>query len=222
MKTASIDTATDAQYGELKTMFERTARGAVPDKDGVQNLLGRWDKIGPLIASTLVRYGSDLSLVDSALLEPITMVSYSAVESFKAAEKFAIGTQDGVVVGWLGDNFEEHFLGNNETNVPAGQLRVHRLRKASKDPAIIAELGDERLIETNLATVWELMKKQGVGQAGDLLVNGYANIFYIRADNGVLWAVNCYWCSGNRDWDVIAIPITSPGDWSAGFQFFSR
>jgi hypothetical protein len=170
----------------------------------------------------LVKVGGISKLIDSALLEPITMISCPAVESFVAKKKFAAGIQDGVVIGWLGDNIKKYFLGISETNVPAQQLRVHRLRKGSKDPAIIAELGDERLIETNLATMWGLMKKQGQGQAGTLLVNGYANVFYVRGLDGIIWAVDCYWDSGDRYWDVFANPIADPDDWNADSQFFSR
>lgn len=229
MKTASETTstpATDAQYGELKTMFERTAREAVADKDRVQNLLGRWDKIGPLVGPILQRYCLDLTLVDSALLEPVTiLVSVPGNEAFTAKDKFKVGTQDGVKIGWLGDNFKKHFLsgaGRIEIDVPAQDLRVHQLRKASTDPPIIAELGAEELIETNLATMWELMKKQGSGQAGDLLVNGYANVFYIRDDNGVVWAVSCFWISDTQDWGVGADAFSNPDVWYVGLRFFSR
>ncbi|HSX42045.1 MAG TPA: hypothetical protein VLE93_01705 [Candidatus Saccharimonadales bacterium] len=59
MKTASapdMTPATDGQYGEAKTMFERTLREAVATKNGVQNILGRWDKTGPLISPILTAY----------------------------------------------------------------------------------------------------------------------------------------------------------------------
>lgn len=161
-------------------------------------------------------------LIDSALLEPIAMVSYPAVGAFSSKEKLAIGTQDGVVIGWLGDNFKKHFLGKNEVGVPAQQLRVHRLRKNSVDGPIIKELGGEEIVETNLATMFEAMKKQCSGQTGDLLVNGYANIFYVRDAAGTLWAVYCDWRSDPRYWCVEAYPITYPRGWSAGRQVFSR
>jgi hypothetical protein len=45
MKTASKEKITDAQLAELKTMFERTARGAAPTKVGGQNLISRWNQV---------------------------------------------------------------------------------------------------------------------------------------------------------------------------------
>ncbi|HUD20681.1 MAG TPA: hypothetical protein VMQ44_01270 [Candidatus Saccharimonadales bacterium] len=43
MKTASDnkEKVTDAQLAELKTMFERTARKAAPNKGAAQTLIGR-------------------------------------------------------------------------------------------------------------------------------------------------------------------------------------
>ncbi|HUD20707.1 MAG TPA: hypothetical protein VMQ44_01400 [Candidatus Saccharimonadales bacterium] len=176
----------------------------------------------PELIRIMVKIGMIGKMIDSALLEPFTMVSYPAVEAFSAKEKFAIGTQDGVVIGWLGDNFKKHFSGKNEIDVPAQQLRVHRLRKNSVDGLIIKELGGEEIVETNLATMFGAMEKQGAGQAGDLLVNGYANIFYIRDDAGTIWAVRCDWCSDCRCWFVEAYPLTGPRDWRADSQVFSR
>jgi len=161
-------------------------------------------------------------LVDSALLEPITIVSLPGAEAFSVKEKFAIGMQDGVEIGWHGGDFKEYFLGKNEIDVPAQQPRVHKLRRMSKDAPIIAELGGEELVAINLATMFELMKKQGTGQTGDLLVNGYANIFYIKDDTGTFWAVDCVWSSDDGFWLVGAYPITRRSGWDADSQVFSR
>lgn len=164
-------------------------------------------------------------LVDNDLLEPVKTVSVGAFEAFSTRESFKIGTQEGVKIGWLGDNFKKNFVnlnktGKNELNVPAQKLRVHKLRKNSVDTPIIAALGGEPIVETNMATMFALMKKQGMGQAGDLLVDGKANIFYIKDDNDVLWAVRCLWRGSG--WDVEAPPISRPGAWYAGSQVFSR
>lgn len=165
-------------------------------------------------------------LVDSELLEPITTISVAGVEAFSAREMLTVGTHEDVKIYWNGDNFKKNFVnlnhtGKNEIDVPAQKLRIHQLRKKSLDGPIIAELGGEPVVETNLATMFELMKKQGQGQTGTLLVNGKANIFYIRDDNNILWAVLCYWCAGSG-WDVEAIPLSASFVWRAGYQVFSR
>ena len=68
----------------------------------------------------------------------------------------------------------------------------------------------------------DLMRRQGRGQKGFLLVNGYANIFYIRDTTGTLWAVFCYWYSAREYWVVEAYPVTNPDGWAAGRQVISR
>ena len=164
-------------------------------------------------------------LVDSDLLEPVTTVSVGAVKAFSAREKFQISTQDGVKIGGLGDNFKKHFLagtGKIELDVPAQKLRVHKLRRNLFDRPILVELGGELVVETYLATMFARMKKQGMGQAGVLIVDGKANIFYIKDDKGVLWAVLCRWDADNGAWYVEAYPVTSPYDWGAGSQVLSR
>lgn len=169
-----------------------------------------------------IKIGSIGRLIDSALLEPIGIVPVSAVETFSAADKFRKGETDGVKIGWIGDNFQNHFVAKIESGVPIQDLRIHRLRKGSVDKSIIDELGGETVVETNLATMWEMMKKQGHGQQGDLLTNGYANIFYIRDTKGVLWAVDCDWDSGDACWFVRADSVTFPVGWLAGGQVLPR
>lgn len=167
-----------------------------------------------------IKIGSIGRLIDSALLEPIGIVPVPAVETFSAAGKFCIGETDGVKIDRIGGNFQSHFGTKTESNILAQNLRIHRLRKGSVDSPIIDELGGKELVETNLATVWEMMKKQGHGQQGDLLTNGNANIFYIRDTEGVLWAVSCGW--GGGGWLVFADSVARPGGWGAGCRVLTR
>jgi hypothetical protein len=53
MKTASIEKSTDAQFLELKTQFEHTARVAAPTKTAAQNLIARWNEAKKLILPIL-------------------------------------------------------------------------------------------------------------------------------------------------------------------------
>jgi hypothetical protein len=208
----------------IRVIMDELEKSGHKNKAGVGRILARGDQLKAIVGPAFVRLGAEVTLVDSALLEPITIVSVPGIEGFSAKEKFTIGTQDGVVIGWLGDNFKKYFLsgvGKSEIDVPKQELRIHKLRKGSVDGPIIKELSGEELVETNLATMWELMKKQGVGQAGDLLVNGYANIFYIPDTEGNVWAVSCSW-SAVRGWGVEADPIADPSDWRPGYRVFSR
>jgi hypothetical protein len=151
----------------------------------------------------------------------VTTIKVGAVEHFVAAEKFREGkTTDGVKIAWLGDNFKTNFLGKIEEGVTAEELKIHKLDQDSPDAPITAELDNST--ETILAHFWELLKKQGSGQKGDLLTNGYANIAYIRDVKGELWAVNVHWNAGSDGWSVGANSVEDPNGWIAGYQVVSR
>ena len=208
-----------------RVLMDILKKSGCEGKSSVDRILARGDQLKAILLPTFTRLGAEVALIDSDLLEPVMALNIPAIEAFCAKEKFAIGTQDGVVIGRLGDDFKEHFLngstGKNDIDVPEVQLRTHNLRKGSVDEPIIKELGEE-LVETNLATMWELMKKQGSGQAGDLLDDGYNNIFDIRDDTGILWAVCCSWHFSLRFWLVDALPITIRDEWDDGTRVFSR
>lgn len=160
----------------------------------------------------------------SDLLELIVTVNLPAVDSFRARDHFKVDTSGEVRIGWIGDNFCQVFLsgdGRVETDVPEATLNVYRLLKSSLDGPIIAELG-EQIAEITLAQMFELLKRQGCGQQGVLITNGYTNVFYVRDAKGVLWAVGCLWVSGCGGWDVFAYSITDPDRWSGGLQVVSR
>lgn len=123
-------------------------------------------------------------------------------------------------ISWLGDNFKKNFLDKVEEVVAETTLNYHKLKKSSRDILIINELGGEDKAETTLAEMFFQMKKQASGESGVLLTNDYANIFYIRDINGVLWAVNCNW--NDDGWNVNANSVENPNDWNAGNQVFSR
>ncbi len=165
------------------------------------------------------------------LLERLkTTIETPAVEEFRAIDHFRITPDKDrktaeVVIGYIGDNFRNAFLqgdGKIEENIPAGKLQINKLRRASVDGPIIAELGCEALAETTLAEMFHAMKLQGRGQKGALLTNGCANIFYVRDTEGNLWAVCCYWDSAYEDWRVGAYSITAPRQWRADSQVFVR
>lgn len=163
----------------------------------------------------------DLASPASGLLDPVATIEVGEVASFIANDKFREGkTTDGVSIAWLGSNFENNFLGKTEKDIAPATLRIQKLKKDSLDVPIIAELGDTA--ETTLTQLWELMKLQGSGQKGSLLVNGYANIFYIRDKNDVLWAVRARWRAGHGGWGVGAFSVEDPGRWDADLQVVSR
>jgi hypothetical protein len=91
---------------------------------------------------------------------------------------------------------------------------VHRLERDSLDAPILTELGSH--VETKLAHFFELLKTQSKGESDTLLTNGYANIAYIKGNDGNFWAVRAYWYSGLGYWHVRANSVDYPYRWPAG------
>ena len=161
-----------------------------------------------------------------ALLEPIGTIAIPATTTkFVAKNKFVRDTsrQAKVKISHQGYNFTSWFLnGDGKTEDPISEqaLRYAKLCKASTDGPIIAELGGEEKSETTLSEMFALMEKQGNGEDGVLLTNGYWNIFYIKDANNVLRLVSVRW--GGGGWRVYADSVENPNGWVAGNQVFSR
>ena len=154
-----------------------------------------------------------------SLLQPVTTVDVVGIDEFIARDKFREGeTVDGVKIYWIGQNFKTNFLGLVEKGIAPATLSIQKLKKNSVDTPIMGELGEAA--KSHLAQFWELLKKQGQGQKGALLVNGYANIAYIDDENGTRWAFNALWDSGNG-WNVAADSFAYPFEWSADFRVVS-
>lgn len=181
--------------------------------EAIVNKLGGMEGVQRFLAGSI-------EVVVKKILTLVTTVRIAAGGRFVVAEKFRIGETDGVKIAWLGDNVKTNFLDKIEENVKAAELKIHRLEQDSLDAPIIAELGD--VAETTLADFWELLKKQGLGQKGGLLTNGYANIAYIRDTNDGLWAVRARWRADDGGWSVEARSVADPDGWFAGNQVVSR
>lgn len=162
----------------------------------------------------------------SSILEFVSMVKVSATtEKFVAKDKFVVNTKRNapVKISVVLDDFTNWFLlGDGKTEYPITEqtLRYHRLCKASVDGPIITELGGEEKSETTLTEMFSLMEKQKNGEDGVLLNNGYANIFYIKDQTGVLRAVYVRWYDGG--WGVYSYSVENQGKWSDVSRVFSR
>jgi hypothetical protein len=174
--------------------------------EAIVNKLGGMDGVQRFLAGTS-------EVVVKGLLEQIGTAAIPSIAPFTAAEKFRIGeTIDGITVGWLGDNFKEHFLQKIETGEVATEtLAINKLQKRAKDPAIITALGGEEKVEISLGQFWEYLKTAN---------RNLWHVAYIRDDKSVLWAVNAL-CYGGK-LDVEAHSLGDPGGWYAGNQFLSR
>ena len=156
------------------------------------------------------------------ILDIIGTVKTSATtQKFVAKQKFVKDSKDIKFYG-IWDNFTAWFLagdGKIEASVGEQTLSYGNLTKASVDGPIIQELGGEAKVETTLSAIYDLLLKQPKGEEGVLLVNGYANIFYVKDINGVLRAVLVYWNACG--WSVYAISVEDTNEWIAGYRVFS-
>ncbi|MEK7606543.1 MAG: hypothetical protein AAB458_03080 [Patescibacteria group bacterium] len=132
-------------------------------------------------------------------------------------EKFKL-KKDGGICSYLGDNFRSWFLGKTEDPKSETTLRSARLTRNSPDKPILETLGDKA--ETSLAEMFAMMEVQADGKGGNLLVNGYANIFYVKDSTGMLRAVYAHWFGVG--WGVHAGSVGGPSGWRDGGRVFSR
>ena len=153
-------------------------------------------------------------------LKQFNLLSRVATAQIEATEKLVASEHiKSANIGYMWDGFCDNFSNMVEESVPAATIAVSRLEKASVDKTILAQLGDKA--EIKLAHFFALLEKQSKGEDGVLLVNGYANIAYIRDSKGTLWAVGALWDSLFRCWDVRARSVGSPGAWGTGSQILS-
>lgn len=221
--------ATLKQAKKILSVFEETPR------EQIQEILGS-GLLADLRDGNIAKVNRDdfrkmlglkpLTPKPESLLKFLGTVSVPATtELFVAKNKFVTNTsrEAPVKINYIGDNFKEWFLfGDGKTKELIGErtLCYAKLRKGSTDAPIIAELGGEAKAETTLAEIFDLMAKQANGEKGALLNNGWANIFYVCDQKGVLRAVDAYW--RGVGWRVVACSVECPSGWGDGGQVFSR
>jgi hypothetical protein len=160
--------------------------------------------------------------VAQKLLAPASSIPIPALPGFIASDYFKEDTKaDGVRIWSLGSNFKNHFLGKAEDASEAADIKISTLVEASLDAPIVAELGTA--CEITLGQFFHVLSQQGYGEeSGPLLVNGWANIAYIRDAAGVLWAVNARWRAAYGGWRVGASSVGDPRRWLGGPRVLSR
>lgn len=114
-----------------------------------------------------------------------------------------------------------------EALVPRGLEGVESfdLTKDSSDRTILAypEMGGEENVRKHAFTpdqVAALIDLQLSGQAGKLLTNCYANLFYVVGKGEILFMVHVYWYADNCKWNVETWRFGEHGGWGAGDRVF--
>lgn len=142
-------------------------------------------------------------------------------------------------IKWRGDNFDTWFLGRTIAPFGGSTLAHNKLTRRSVDGPIITELGGIVAARTEPIEMLHRIQVQKHGEAGPLLVNGYANIFYWEdqarfpedeqvaytneaGEKVVLRAVSADWSSRGEGWFVFAVTVANPNAWFVVNRVFSR
>jgi hypothetical protein len=124
----------------------------------------------------------------------------------------------GVKFATLWDEFASRYLSKTEAPAPEHTLRKYKLVRIAPDLPIIAELGGETKVESRLAAIHTLLRRQPRGEAGLLQTNGFANIFYVRDQQNILCAIRIGWAPDG--WVLDAIPVEDPLAWNGKHEIF--
>ncbi|MEX2010465.1 MAG: hypothetical protein WD874_01520, partial [Parcubacteria group bacterium] len=145
---------------------------------------------GEDVARAIIAGKAKVTVVLENVLTLLSTISLPAQPRFVARDHFKVDTNNSaeVKIAFLWDDFQHYFLGKIEGEAPEAELAIRQLDKDLLDKDIRAEIGADKE-KTTLSQLWALLELQGHGQEGKLLVNGYANIFYIRDAKDNLWAV---------------------------------
>lgn len=181
-------------------------------------------RIGEAEARAIIGGKAKITVVLESVLTLVCTLTLPAQPRFVARDRFKVDTSGKakVKIAFIWDNFQDRFLDKIEEAVAEAEFAIRKLDKDLLDKEIRSELGGAEWEETTLSQLWALLEKQGHGQPGDLLVNSYANIFYIRDKDGELWAVSARWRAGGGGWRVGAYGVDDPGRWGAGGRVVSR
>ena len=207
----------DAAEAAAKTAV---AQATFLDKDGAQLVIERGDALKAEIERATLNALKQLSsrhqvFTETRLLKPVAQATVPArTKPFNAAEFYQTGT--GLYVY---DTFADRLDVNTRKTVDSAPERpyVASLLKANAyDKDIRKELPETHL--STLEDIAGLIEAQPGGKSGFLLNNGYANIFYVEVKNGEVFAVDVYWHSDDRKWDVCDWWLDENGRWRADLQ----
>lgn len=150
-----------------------------------------------------------------AALDLGTKVASDAIKTFDPHAFYKM--RDGL---FIGDFFRDNILAKAASvkKLPATTFKSFNLTKDAYDRDIIPCLPQnyEFDISEALARIAQMIGQQPNGKEGDLLNNGYANLFYVPG-----CVVSVCWFATYLNWDVDAC-LRDGFDWDAGRRVFVR
>ncbi len=79
---------------------------------------------------------------------------------------------------------------------------------------------DIEQVPCTLDQIATIINKQSNGEFGELLTNGFSNLFYVYGKDNQLFVVDVHWFAGHREWRVHAWELDEFGRWDAGRRVF--
>jgi len=159
----------------------------------------------------------DETEIRTRLLEPLEFLVIPATKTPVVIGDF-FKRNSGVKLASVFGEFKSRFFEKREKAAEEVTYRKYRLMAVSEDGPIIAELGGASKVEGTVTAALWLLQRQGSGGPGFLQTNGYANIFYVRDEKGVLCAVRVGWAEDG--WVLDAIPVQDPLAWNGNHVVF--
>lgn len=140
-----------------------------------------------------------------------------------AAERFRLSNNSDTRIGYISDSvllFFGHII-NDIVVKKSDELHYYELLEAAFGDQVVVEFGCKRKIGTTFSAAYALLKKQGCGQAGELLINGLPNVFFVKDVSGILRVVNFDY-HDLIGWRIYAHRIDIPQRHLVGSRFFFR
>ncbi len=158
--------------------------------------------------------------VKKLALKSLSFVKNVVIEAEESLKSFFTGKSN----FWFGDNFKSLILSQIPETIPAfsGTLSKLLLTKPIYDSEMQAETDSKPFSVAEFAAIIRhLILSQPNGEDGDLLNNGYGNIFHVQLGDNRVVAVRVDWDSCRREWVFRANDFDIDG-WSGGYCLFVR
>lgn len=146
-----------------------------------------------------------------------------ATSGFDAKTAFAEKSNSAIAQFYHWSDFESTVYPklNPVPAMPKQSVSAYRITETSSLADIIEQTGAKPMSLNEFSqTLAYLVSKQPTGQAGELLSDGYWNIFFVEVSPGYSVAVSAYWNSDYSSWFLLGYSLSH--GWYAGRQVFLR
>ncbi|MDH5665462.1 MAG: hypothetical protein OEY10_04110 [Nitrosopumilus sp.] len=178
--------------------------------------------IGEKNAKKVLNGTAKFQIISERFLESLGIIDIAPVKMKR--DDYLKEGHNGTTKLYLSDNFKNMFLNHvSETiDYAGGKLEKLKLTKDRSDFQINEERGGILIqtIDDIAGQIIALTSKQPKGENGDLINNGYANIFYFLDDENRLFFVHVAWYAVFDAWFGRA-DVADAGTWVEGYVVLS-